>query len=243
MTAWRAASAFVASHEPTRAWSHRPYLVPPPTAARGLELVSRVAPLMHAKDLLEASDEFGKLAAGGRGWGEPRVWDHIPVTTPLTPVVRRWLRGSGRVHAQLRRIQREAFALAPVRPAAVPTLAPTSRLPERWQRTPTPVAVMRRAALSLAVARLAGAGTWAVAGEWLGIDGGYASRLVRHVLGVLGPGSPQELTTAAQRYARALRTETGDSARPLGAPLRYATELVGFDLALSTRADAPPPPR
>jgi hypothetical protein len=232
LAAWRAAGAYAASTDPANAWSHRPYLVPPPTAARSAELAVQVSQLVRAPDLAVAAEAFGAIAASGRGWGEPRVWDHIPTRTPLAPVVRRWLRRSGRVHARLRRTQREAFTLTPVRHEVIPTLAPPDALPESWQQVAVPAEVMRRAALSLAVARLAGAGTWAVAGEWLRIDAVYASRLMRHVLHVLGPGAAQELTDSAQEYGRELSGVVVDCARPPGPPLRYASELAGFDRSM-----------
>jgi len=113
-------------------------------------------------------------------------------------------------------------------PTSIPTLAPLARLPRGWSSVPNPVPVMRRATLALAVARLAGAGTWGDAGDALGIDAQYAPRVVRHTLSQIGGTAPQDLTSAALTYASWLRAHGHDQARPLGTPLRRAVDLAGF---------------
>lgn len=228
LAAWRAAGALAVSTGAVPPWARRPYLVPPPDAAGMAHLLLRVCPLIHAPDLDSAVAQFALLAAGARGRDRDTVWGHIPNDTPLAPVARLWLRDRGRLHAQLRRTRQDALELLDIDLRSVPTLAPANVLPDRWRAAAVPALPMRRAALALAVARLAGAGTWGDAGASLGIDPDYASRVVRHTLRTVGPGSAQELTAAAFRFARSLERDARLVTRPDGAPLRSARELSAW---------------
>ena len=256
--AWRAAGAVTAGTPSIGSWSRRPFLVPPDDTTVMASVIVKAAAVVTARDVVTAADALGQVLLHRRGHGEARVWDVIPRTSPLAPVARVWLRRSGRVHARLARTQRDALPLCPIAPSQVPTLADPRHLPARWEVVDRPVIEMRRALLSLAVARLAGAGTWQAAGALLGIDGDYASRLVRHTLRSLGAGAAEEVTAAAQRYAAeiARTTPTPTPVRP-GDYLKSARDLSGWarvtdgdeavprsgvlTTALPRRAAAPPP--
>jgi len=201
------------------------------------DAIDRARPVVTAEGLDSAVDAFGSLVGDRPGWGEAIIWDRIPRSSPLAPVARGWLRQNGQVHAQLARTQKHAFALAELDVSRIPTLADPRFLPPRWVRVQRPEVTMRRAALSLAVARLAGAGTWADAGDSIQIDQHYAAKLVGHTLRSVGGPAAAELTEAAFAYARMLsRGNAPQCERPDGSALRSAAELRRFARQLSSTA-------
>ncbi|KQR17266.1 hypothetical protein ASF78_08200 [Cellulomonas sp. Leaf334] len=178
--------------------------------------------------MLDATDAFDALVAPVSGWGEARIWDHVPSHSPVAPIAWRWFHERGRASAQLSRIYRDVFTLVHLEPDAVPTLADVDWLPERWRHAQHPELPMRSATLGLAVARLAGARTWAEAGELIGLESAYAPRVVRHTLRTLGGDSEFELNEAAFAYARALTRQSGRVALRPRLPATSARDLGDF---------------
>lgn len=227
LAAWRAAGAATARATGMRPWARRPFLVPPTDPTTMAEVVTRAAPILTAESLSTAADALGALLAERSGLGEAAIWDVFPRSSPLAPVARMWLRRSGRVHSRLARSQDQALPLVAVPMDRIPTLADPRWLPPRWRDVAAPDVTFRRAAVSLAVARLAGAGTWSTAGHALGLDGDYAARTVRHVLHRLGDPAPSELTNAAQAYAAALNEASPVARRPHD-PVRGVVALSAY---------------
>ncbi len=237
LAAWRATCVLAVASIGVDSWSHRPFLVPPPDPRTTGALVALAEPVVAADTVDDAAAALDELMAPHRTHGEAVVWDKVPRTSPLAAVATVWLQRRGRVHARLARTQQRALELVQINPDVVPTLADPAYLPARWVTLARPDVVMRRAALSLAVARLAGAGTWAQAGDWVGIDGTYASRVVRHTLRVVDGDAANELTTAAFAYARSLVDQrTTASARPRTS-LASAADMRRF----ARRCDVPAP--
>lgn len=233
LAAWRAACALSADSPGLVQWARRPYLVPPQSASQTAAAVAKASSVMNARTIAAAADAFGQLVGGRAGWGEAIVWDRIPKSSPLAAVAIEWLRQSGRSYVQLARTRQAALELVAVDLARIPTLASPDRLPAGWAAASRPDPVMRRATLSLATARLAGAGTWSDAGEALGIDGLYASHLVRYTLRCIGPAAAADLTRAAFAYAADLRKSASPAARPSGARLGRFVELRQFERGLT----------
>lgn len=227
LAAWRASCALLAGTASHPRWSRRPYLVPPRASEDVCALTGDAEAVVTARTISDAAGLFDELMRNRAEYGEAVVWDRIARTSPLAPVANEWLRQHGRVHVRLARTQQHAFALASIDIQRIPTLADPRFLPHRWSSVRLPEEVMRRASLSLAVARLAGAGTWAEAGDLLGIDAGYAPKLVGYTLRRIGGSSAHELTSAAFDYAQSLRTAP-DAIRPNRPPLAGAASLRAY---------------
>jgi len=194
---WRAGAALVAGTVGIRRWSARPWLTPPPPRdARAALVVAGV--LAEARDVRSAAEELRELVEEGDAFVTHRLRDRIPYTSALEPVIKHWQASRDRVATRLdHRHQQASLDLLGLRDRPLPTLAPTHALPDRWRSDGPPHSLLRRAALSLAAARLGGAGTWAQAGARVGITARYAPRITRYVLAGMGPGAAAEISTAA----------------------------------------------
>lgn len=203
LDAWRSAAALVAGSRAVPRWTPRPWLTPPaPTVAR--VVLGCVAAVVEAPDHDTAADRLRQLFDGDDAAITNRIRDRLPVRTALGPVLDRWQMTRTRVSTRLSRTHaQQAFDLVDLRGRDLPTLAPEHVLTDAWRVGGPPNILLRRAAVSLAAARLGGAATWADAGARVGISASYAPRVTRYVVAGMGAGAAAELTAAATRLADA----------------------------------------
>jgi len=213
LEAWRATAALLAGEHDVPRWALRPWLTPPPppTARRVLRYAAAVVTADNedsAADALRTTFDDDDTALSHR------VHDRLPGGTVLAPVLAGWQRSRRRLSTRLTHTATAAPSASELALGVLPTLAPLDLLDDAWQGPGKPDILLRRMVVSLAAARLLGAGTWARAGDCIGITPAFASRASRHVVQAMGPGAPEQLTAAALRLVASSRTSAQAVARP-----------------------------
>ncbi|WP_282947236.1 TniQ family protein [Cellulomonas endometrii] len=230
---WRAGAALTAGAVGIRRWAARPWLTPPrPSDARAVFVVAGV--IAEASDVGAAAYELRELIDEGDAFITNRVRDRIPATSALQPAIESWQTSRTRVATRLDHRYRQAgLDVFGLRESPLPTVAPLQALPDGWRADGPPHILLRRAAVSLAAARLGGAGSWAEAGARVGITARYAPRVSRYVLAGMGASAAVDLGRAATNLA----AHVGRSAEIAAPPIDSFAALLSF--VLSTEAQHP----
>lgn len=229
LEAWREAAALVATGSLIDRWSSRPWLSPPPSSSSAAQVLCATWGVVRSAEPREAADRLHELLKEASI--PPHVLrDRVPTSGVLAPVVAEVESRLGRPHRRLRRVGTvQALDLTSLGAAPIPTLCLPRALPVRWKRPGPPSLLLRRAAVSLATARLAGAADWGAAGDRVGVDADYAPRVVRYVCRGMGEDAAGELTQAAITHSADLLRAwvEGESAvgRRPAVPVRSHAEL------------------
>lgn len=199
---WRAASAVLAGTDAVPRWAPRPWLSPPTPEVTRAAFAS-ASRIVTAPTVDDAANEFRAVFRSDDAAITNRLRDRLPASSPLNPVVARWQLSRARVATRLTHThQQGAFDLIRLQGQALPTLAPVAVLSDDWRRPGAPHILLRRCAVSLAAARLGGAGTWADAAAYVGVTATYAPRITRYVISRMGSEAASQLTAAAIELTR-----------------------------------------
>lgn len=234
LRAWRDAAVLLAGKEPAPRWAARPWLTPPAAEVAAV-VFPLAAAIVTADTAATGADALRALFDGFDEQVTNGVRDRLPEITPLRPILEAWQVSRERLSTRLAHRQRQGGpALLGARRIGIPTLAPLPTLPKRWRSPGAPDILLRRCAVSLACARLAGGSTWAECGSRVGVSERYAGRVTRHVLGQMGVDAVDELATAAAKLATSISSRVAVDAFVADPPVDSFRDLKSFATATSS---------
>lgn len=214
LTAWQAAACLAhAWRRPSGRddWAVRkPWTSPPRDAALLADLLATASDIVQAPDTATAAAVLADWATKATGVAPtPATFaDHGPPGTGLQPVIDTVLRRAGRAHSVLTRSldhldPQQRLQITELDVADIPQLIWPCALTEPLRHTSRPGANMIRFAVSLTLARIAGARDWGQAAESLGWTAAQGRQWARYVFRD-SHGQRRQVIDAAIRVAPAL---------------------------------------
>lgn len=187
-----------------------PWIRPPRDPEVILDLLGTAADLINAPSVATAADVLGRWCEQAGLTPTPSTFrDTAPRSLAMQPVIDRLLTRVGRSHSVLIRSLEQLdgqhrLAITSWDVSDIPQLAWPCALPTVLRSRTAPGQVMLRAVLALTLARIAGAATWAQAGEALGWDARQGTQWSRYVFAQRNGDLRQQLVAAALTTAATL---------------------------------------
>lgn len=218
LTAWQAAVCFARAWRSTpnggRWDAAKPWMSPPRDAAILADLLASASEVVLAPDTATAAAVLTEwcTAATGTAPTPASFADHAPRGTGLQPVIDAVLCDSGRAHSILTRSlddleDQERLRVTDVEVADIPQLVWPCALTEPLSQVARPGQDMIRVAVSLTLARIAGARDWGQAAESLGWTAAQGRQWARYAFRAAHHDLRRRVIDAALKLAPVLAAQ------------------------------------